>query len=258
MEVTRRAGRRRAALVVGLMTVLSVPMVLGVPHSSDAGAQTHPAFNFVGMAPTPSGNGYWLVASGGKVEAFGDAVKYGDLYGTPLSAPLVGMAATPDGLGYWLLGGDGGVFTFGDAPFYGSTGNIHLNKPVVAMAAAPDGKGYWFVATDGGVFNYGSAGFFGSTGSMHLNKPIVGMAPTKDGSGYWLVASDGGIFSFGDARFQGSEGGHQAQQAGRRHECRSPPPEGTGRWRRTVASSPSTPPSSVPPGPSSSMPASWP
>ena len=148
-----------AGLLLSLLTVVAVA-------NPDAGAAVqarvvgHASFNFVGMAPSPSGNGYWLVASGGKVEAFGDAMKHGDLYGTPLNAPLVGMAATPDGLGYWLLGGDGGVFTFGTAQFYGSTGSLVLNKPVVGMTATSDGHGYWLVASDGGIFSYGDAKFF--------------------------------------------------------------------------------------------------
>ncbi|HEV3365889.1 MAG TPA: hypothetical protein VG054_00390, partial [Acidimicrobiales bacterium] len=67
-----------------------------------AGAATLPraagtSFNFVSMAQTPTGKGYWLAASGGKVEAFGDAVFHGDLSGSTLNAPIVGIAATVDG-----------------------------------------------------------------------------------------------------------------------------------------------------------------
>ncbi len=160
----------------------------------------------VGMAATPSGDGYWMVASDGGVFSFGDAQFYGSEGGTPLNAPVVGMAATPDGKGYWLVAADGGVFSFGDAQFKGSTGSLNLNKPVVGMAATPDGRGYWLVAADGGVFSFGDAQFKGSTGSLNLNKPVVGMAATPDGGGYWLVAADGGVFSFGDAQFKGSTG----------------------------------------------------
>ena len=161
----------------------------------------------VGGAATPDGKGYWMVGFDGSVQAFGDALWYGDMSGDQLNAPIVGMAATPDGGGYWLIAQDGGVFSFGDAQFYGSTGALHLNQPVVGMAATPDGKGYWFVAADGGVFSYGDARFYGSTGHMQLNLPVVGMAPTPSGHGYYLVALDGGIFAFGDAQFRGSEGG---------------------------------------------------
>ena len=160
----------------------------------------------VGMAATPDGGGYWLVASDGGIFAFGDAAFYGSTGSLHLNQPIVGMAATPDGGGYWLVASDGGIFAFGDAAFYGSTGSLHLNQPIVGMAATPDGGGYWLVASDGGIFAFGDAAFYGSTGSLHLNQPIVGMAATPDGGGYWLVASDGGIFAFGDAAFHGSTG----------------------------------------------------
>jgi N-acetylmuramoyl-L-alanine amidase len=148
---------------------------------------TNPEAPVVGMAATPDGKGYWMVASDGGIFSFGDAQFYGSEGGTPLNAPVVGMAATPDGKGYWLVAADGGIFSFGDAQFKGSTGSLNLNKPVVGMAAAPDGKGYWMVASDGGIFSFGDAQFYGSEGGTPLNAPAVGMAATPDGSGYWLV-----------------------------------------------------------------------
>ncbi|MGH9181977.1 MAG: hypothetical protein ACRDY5_09715, partial [Acidimicrobiales bacterium] len=57
----------------------------------------------VGMAVTPSGNGYWLVAADGGVFGFGDARFFGS------------TGATPSGNGYWLAARDGGVLGFGDA-----------------------------------------------------------------------------------------------------------------------------------------------
>jgi N-acetylmuramoyl-L-alanine amidase len=160
----------------------------------------------VGLAATPDGKGYWLVAADGGIFTFGDAGFYGSTGGIRLNQPIVGMAATPDGKGYWLVASDGGIFTFGDAGFYGSTGAMPLNEPIVGLAATPDGKGYWLVAADGGIFTFGDAGFYGSTGGIHLNQPIVGLAATPDGKGYTLVAADGGIFTFGDAGFYGSTG----------------------------------------------------
>jgi len=161
----------------------------------------------MGMAATPTGRGYWLVASDGGIFSFGDAAFYGSTGSIHLNQPIVGMAATPTGRGYWLVASDGGIFSFGDAAFYGSTGSIHLNQPIVGMASTPTGRGYWLVASDGGIFSFGDAIFYGSTGSIHLDQPIMGVAATPTGQGYWLVASDGGIFSFGDASFYGSLGG---------------------------------------------------
>jgi hypothetical protein len=157
-----------------------------------------------GMAATPSGNGYWLVASDGGIFAFGDAGFYGSTGAIKLNRPITGMASTPTGHGYWLVASDGGIFAFGDAKFFGSTGAIKLNKPITGMAPTPTGNGYWLTASDGGIFAFGDARFFGSTGAMRLNQPIAAMAPNPTGSGYWLAAADGGIFSFGNAPFYGA------------------------------------------------------
>ncbi len=165
----------------------------------------------VGMAASPTGNGYWLVASDGGVFSFGDAQFYGSTGGMHLNAPVVGMAASPTGNTYWLVASDGGVFSFGfsyiDGQFFGSMGGKPLNRPIVSMTSTADGAGYWLVASDGGVFSFGDAQFYGSKGGSHLNAPIVGMTSTADGAGYWLVAADGGVFTFGDAPFYGSLGG---------------------------------------------------
>ena len=116
----------------------------------------------VGMAATPSGQGYWLVAADGGIFAFGDAPFLGSMGGQHLNQPVVGMAATPTGHGYWLVAADGGIFAYGDAVFDGSTGAMRLNQPVVGMAPFGDDAGYWLVAKDGGIFAFGGAPFLGS------------------------------------------------------------------------------------------------
>ena len=57
----------------------------------------------VGMAPTPTGKGYWLVASDGGIFAFGDAAFHGSTGSIALNKPIVGMAPTTDRQG--LLAG---------------------------------------------------------------------------------------------------------------------------------------------------------
>ena len=161
----------------------------------------------VGMAATPDGRGYWLVAADGGIFAFGDAAFSGSAGNLVLHRPVVGMAATPDGRGYWLVAADGGIFAFGDAAFSGSAGDLVLNRPIVGMAAASDGRGYWLVAADGGIFAFGDAAYFRATGPDPLVEPVVGMAAKPDGTGYWAVDSRGDIAGFGDAGFYGSVGG---------------------------------------------------
>ena len=90
----------------------------------------------VGLASTPDGAGYWLVASDGGIFNYGDAGFFGSMGGKPLNKPVVGIASTPVGQGYWESASDGGIFTFGDAAFLGSTGSIVLNQPMVGIAAA--------------------------------------------------------------------------------------------------------------------------
>ena len=165
-----------------------------------------PPPQFVAVAATPDGMGYWEVKGDGTVVAHGTAGDHGSPKG-PLAAPVVGIASTPSGKGYWLVAADGGLFTFGDAGFHGSMGGQHLNAPVVGMAATPSGQGYWMAAADGGLFTFGDASFYGSMGGKKLNAPVVGMAATADGKGYWMAAADGGLFTFGDAAFYGSMGG---------------------------------------------------
>ena len=114
----------------------------------------------VGIAPSPDGKGYWLVARDGGIFAFGDAHYGGSMGGMPLNAPIVGMAGNTLG-GYWLVGSDGGIFAF-DAVFKGSLGSIALNAPITGMAPSSDGLGYLMITADGGVFAFGDAGFWGS------------------------------------------------------------------------------------------------
>lgn len=90
--------------------------------------------SIVGMASTPSGNGYWLVGSDGGIFSFGDAKFFGSMGAKKLSAPIVGMAATSTGKGYWFVGADGGIFSFGDAKFFGSMGGKKLSAPIVGMS----------------------------------------------------------------------------------------------------------------------------
>ena len=84
----------------------------------------------VGMAATPDGGGYWLVASDGGIFSYGDAVFQGSTGGIVLNKPIVGMAGTRDGGGYWLIASDGGIFNYGDALFSGSAASLGISNAV--------------------------------------------------------------------------------------------------------------------------------
>ena len=168
--------RRPTATATGWSPPTAASSPSATRSSTARPAALHLNKPIVGMAATPDGGGYWLVASDGGIFSFGDAQFYGSTGCIQLNSPIVGMAAGPGGNGYWLVASDGGIFNYGSANFYGSAGSLHLNKPVVGMAAAPDAQGYWLVASDGGIFTYGNTLFYGSTGGIQLNKPIVGMS----------------------------------------------------------------------------------
>jgi GH25 family lysozyme M1 (1,4-beta-N-acetylmuramidase) len=230
--------------------------------SSDVPSPT----DYVGIASSADGDGYWVAKGDGGVFTFGDAMFHGSAASDHLALAAVGLAATFDANGYWVAAADGGLFTFGDAPFDGSMGGKVLNAPVVGIAAAksgywlvaddggtfafgapfygsmggrplnakmsgiaatPSGLGYWLVGRDGGVFTFGDAAFYGSMGGKVLNAPVVGIASTPSGHGYWLVAADGGMFCFGDAQFYGSMGGKELAAAVSGMAAR---PQGDGYW----------------------------
>ena len=150
--------RAVASLGVAIVGVASLGAVLGAPTNvgaqpADVAGSPVPFGNagslgstpgqtaapIVGMAVTPSGNGYWQVGADGGIFTFGDAAFFGSMGAQRLDEPIVGMASTPDGQGYWEVASDGGIFTFGDAAFYGSMGGKHLNQPMVGMATMRTG-----------------------------------------------------------------------------------------------------------------------
>ncbi len=59
------------------------------------------------MAGSPSGKGYWLVASDGGIFNYGDAGFYGSAGSLALNKPVVGMAAGSILLGARRIGSGG-------------------------------------------------------------------------------------------------------------------------------------------------------
>jgi hypothetical protein len=179
-------------------------------HAANYGSMhgKHLNFPIVGIAATPTGRGYWLVASDGGIFGYGDAKFHGSTGGHHLNKPIVGIAATPSGQGYWFVAADGGIFGYGDAKFHGSMGGKYLKRPITGMASSHSGHGYWFVAADGGIFGYGDAKFHGSTGGQPIPAPVTGMAASRIGNGYWFVGAGGAIYGYGDAVNRGSVSPH--------------------------------------------------
>jgi hypothetical protein len=137
----------------------------------------------LGMAATPSGGGYWLVAADGGVFAFGDAGFHGSTGAVRLNQSIVGMAATPSGGGYWLVAADGGVFAF-DAPFLGSAARVRTD-PVMAIAASAGG--YLITARDGDITAFGTTPI-ASLAASCKDQMFVATAARATG-GAWLASS---------------------------------------------------------------------
>ena len=149
-------GAAAAVLVLASMAITSPVAAQSAPppdsvsaHGSapDLGGSDGLDLNrpVVGMTATPTGNGYWLVASDGGIFSFGDANFHGSTGNISLNQPIVGMTATPTGNGYWLVAADGGIFSFGDANFHGSTSVANPSAITMGMASRADGDGYWLV-----------------------------------------------------------------------------------------------------------------
>jgi hypothetical protein len=135
----------------------------------------------IGMAATPDGLGYWLVASDGGIFTYGDASFYGSTGAMHLNQPIIGMAATPDGLGYWLLASDGGIFTYGDATFAGSLGGD--NTAATGIVVNPALTGYSLVETNGTAVTFPTTGVTpapagGSTGVTTVAPPVITPVPS--------------------------------------------------------------------------------
>jgi Fibronectin type III domain/Carboxypeptidase regulatory-like domain len=148
------------------------------------------------MAAPAAGDGYHVMDSRGRVQAFGAASHFGDTSWFFLSQPMADMAVRPGDDGYWLLSKDGGLFNFGAASFFGSASSA--GGEAVSIVATPTGMGYWIALADGRVFDFGDAVDLPDPSGSSPGR-IVGMARTATGLGYWLVSETGAVFEFGDA-----------------------------------------------------------
>ncbi len=168
----------------------------GMAHSLNA--------PIVGMVPTFTGHGYFMVASDGGVFAFGDARFEGSCPGIGGCAGSA-VAVMPDrtGNGYWLVTNVGAVYAFGDAAYYGAPKPASV--PVVGAVATANGRGYWLLFANGVVDNFGDAMNFGApTGYVNAFNPATTIFPTADNQGYWVASARGDVFSYGDSPYLGS------------------------------------------------------
>jgi hypothetical protein len=184
----------------------SIPGLGILPYGYPGGGRKLAA-PIVGMVPSHSGQGYFMVGADGGVFAFGDAVFNG-------SCPSIGgcsgaaVAVMPDGTGngYWLVTTTGHVYGFGDASYLGAPGP--QGSPVTSAVATPDGNGYWILLANGTVFNYGDAvNLGGPTSSAGALNPASAIFATSTGGGYWVALANGAVYNYGDAPNDGGMSG---------------------------------------------------
>ena len=187
----------------------------------------------ISIRSSPSGHGYWVCASDGRVFEFGDAVQHGNLVQQGIDDTVCGFAVRPQGDGYWLLGTEGDVYRFGNALYHGdliTVGGLTQGAVPSAIEAVADGNGYRCVTSAGGVFDYGSAPYYTllpgndindpqkwiypagipqtfdppSLLDVRLNAPITGIRRMTTEPGFYTLGSDGSVFVYGP--FLASEG----------------------------------------------------
>jgi hypothetical protein len=174
-------------------------------HPAGSGAPNSLNAPIVGMVPSVSGHGYFMVASDGGVFAFGDARFAGSCPGIGGCAGKA-IAVMPDstGKGYWLVTNTGNVYAFGDATFYGAP--APSTAQVVDAVATQDWRGYWLLYNNGAVASFGDATAMGAPlGFVNGFNPATSIFPTADGKGYWIASGRGDVFAYGDAPYLGSE-----------------------------------------------------
>jgi hypothetical protein len=176
------------------------PAGSGLAHSLSA--------PIVGMVPSVTGHGYFMVASDGGVFAFGDAHFAGSCPGIGgCSGQAVAVVPDATGNGYWVVTKAGAVYGFGDAGYFGAPGP--QSSPITSAVAAPNGRGYYVIDGAGQVFAYGNASWLGGTPpeSSSVLDPATAIFATADGGGYWITTALGEVYAFGDAPNDGDETG---------------------------------------------------
>ena len=172
------------------------PAGSGLPDSLNA--------PIVGMVPSASGQGYYMVASDGGVFAFNATFAGSCLSIGGCSGKAVAVAPDASGNGYWLVTNTGQVYSFGDARYLGAPGP--QSSPITAMVRTPDGEGYYVLDADGQVFAYGDAN--ASLGGLPAGTasgldPATAIFVTPDSGGYWISTGLGKVDAFGDAPLEG-------------------------------------------------------
>lgn len=166
-----------------------------------------------GMAPHPSGQGYWTIDDAGRVVAAGAAQWLGDpIYQIVPFSRFHDIASTPSGNGYWVLRSDGTIFAFGDAQHLGNS--FHQGPPhsdtrnafAQSMDSHPTQQGYWILWTDGHVDPHNVPSLGNALPGRTPEDWVARLRASSTGNGYWIVSLQGVVTARGDAQHCGDAG----------------------------------------------------
>ena len=183
------ARRRRRTRACGSSAPTAGIFSFGDAHIYGSTGGKHLNKPIVGMAATPTGKGYWLVASDGGIFSFGDARFHGSTGRMRLNQPIVGMAATPSGKGYWLVASRRRHLQRSATPsFHGSTGGDAAQQADRRHGRDADAaRATGWSHRDGGIFSFGDAKLSRRQGEDAGARRRLSPA-RRSGNGYWLAA----------------------------------------------------------------------
>ena len=164
-------GHPRRRRATGWWRPTAASSASATPASSARRARMHLNQPIVGMAATPDGQGYWLVASDGGIFTFGTPPTSARRARRTSTSPSWAWRPRRTGAatGWWPP--TAGSSPSATPPIYGSTGAHRTStSPSWAWRPPRTAQGYWLVAADGGIFTFGDAPFFGSTGGSRLEQ----------------------------------------------------------------------------------------
>ena len=156
----------------------------------------------VGMVPSSTGHGYFMVASDGGVFAFGDAHFEGSCPGIGGCAG-VAVSVMPDstGNGYWLV----------TSPATSTPSVTRLSMvrppssvPVIDAVATPMGRVIGSsTPTVSSPTSATPAPLGARSATSNYYNPATAIFPTEDCLGYWVASARGDVFTYGSAPYLG-------------------------------------------------------
>ena len=143
----------------------------------------------VGLAGTPDGGGYWLVASDGGVFNYGDAGFYGSTGGVHLNKPIVGLASSLQTTANSLQTTANNPPTITEPPPAHPTWSCTVNEPGSCAFPADTVN---FVGMNNPYVTTGGTPSLGAVVANNFNSPLSGETQSieADSASHWQVINN--------------------------------------------------------------------